>query len=243
MGMGRARSSVAQPEPSEGNCPLNVGHTKPTVFILNDVRLYREGLSWTLTRESSLNVVGAAEPSEATIACLEALVPDAIILDITIPGSLEHARALRSRLPRVKMVAFAVSNVDCELIAGAKAGISGYVHRDGTVGDLVRAVLNAVRGELHCSPRHAALLLEQVASLSRDHIHTGRSDDGASRALETLTRRESEILGYVEKGLSNKEIARALNISYATVKNHVHHILEKFHVRRRAQAVDRWRRM
>jgi two-component system, NarL family, nitrate/nitrite response regulator NarL len=243
MGMGRARNSVAQPEPSEGNCPLNVGHTKPTVFILNDVRLYREGLSWTLTRESSLNVVGAAEPSEATIACLEALVPDAIILDITIPGSLEHARALRSRLPRVKMVAFAVSNVDCELIAGAKAGISGYVHRDGTVGDLVRAVLNAVRGELHCSPRHAALLLEQVASLSRDHIHTGRSDDGASRALETLTRRESEILGYVEKGLSNKEIARALNVSCATVKNHVHHILEKLHVRRRAQAVDQWRRM
>jgi DNA-binding NarL/FixJ family response regulator len=217
-----------------GNCPTNVKDTKPNVFILSDLQLYREGLSSILVHESSLNVVGAAEPSDVTCALVEALAPDAIILDIRIPGSLEHARALRLRLPHTKMVAFAVANVDCEFVTGAMAGICGYVQRDGTVDDLVKVVLDAISGELHCSPRHSALLLEQVASLSRGHS-LRRTDDSASHAPRTLTRRESEIFDLVRKGLSNKEIARTLNISCATVKNHVHHILEKSRVRRRSE--------
>jgi DNA-binding NarL/FixJ family response regulator len=208
---------------------------------LSDVRLYREGLSWNLIREGSLEVVGAADPSDATLACLKALPLDAIVLDISVANSLELARSLRSHLPRTKLVAFAVSDVDGEILAGAMAGISGYVHRNGSVADLVQEVLNAVRGELHCSPRHAALLLEQVASLSRRRADSEQKENSAAGMLQSLTRREVQVLDYVERGFSNKEIGRALNISCATVKNHVHHILEKLHVNRRAQVVARIR--
>ncbi len=216
-------------------------HPRPTVFIISDVRLYREGLSWNLTHEGSLEVLGASGPSASTFESLEGQAPDAIVFDITIRDGLQLARELHARLPHAKIVAFAVADIDGEIVTGAMAGISGYVHRDGSVGDLVTEVHNAVRGELHCSPRLAARLLQQVASLSLAGGKAGSALDDAGEGARVLTRRESEILGLVEKGLSNKEIARALNISFATVKNHVHHILDKLHVRRRTQVLARLR--
>ena len=214
-------------------------HPRPTVFIISDVRLYREGLSWNLTHEGSLEVLGASGPLALTFDSLERQAPDAIIFDITMRDGLRLARELHGRLPNAKIVAFAVSGIDDEIMSGAMAGISGYVHRDGSVCDLVTEVLNAVRGELHCSPRLAARLLQQVASLSLGRGEAGNAPEAVGEEARVLTRRESEILGLVEKGLSNKEIARALNISFATVKNHVHHILDKLHLRRRTQALAR----
>jgi two-component system, NarL family, nitrate/nitrite response regulator NarL len=215
---------------------------RPTVFIISDVRLYREGLSWNLTRDGSLDVMGSCGHSSIALESLKARAPEAIILDIAMRDGLQLARELHARLPQVKIVAFAVSDIDREILTGAMAGISGYVHRDGSVRDLVNEVLNAVRGELHCSPRLAARLLQQIASLSFGEADASKAS-GNGDARRALTRREAEILGLVDKGLSNKEIARALNISFATVKNHMHHILEKLHVRRRAQALARMREL
>jgi len=214
-------------------------HTKSTVFIISDVRLYREGLAWNLTHEGSLQVLGASGPSPSTFDLLDQQVPDAIIFDITMRDGLQLARELHARWPNAKIVAFAVSDVDCEIISGAMAGISGYVHRDGSINDLVTEVHNAVRGELHCSPRLAARLLQQVASLSLEGGNAANPRHAEGDSARGLTRRELEILSLIEKGLSNKEIGRTLNISFATVKNHVHHILDKLHVRRRTQVLAR----
>src|SRR5262245_57215140 len=115
---------------------LKLQHAKPTVFILSDVRLYREGLSWSLTREGSLEVVGAAALAGTALESLAAQVPDAVIFDITMRDGLELARALHARLPETKIVALAVSDIDGEIMTGAMAGISGYVHRDGGIGEL-----------------------------------------------------------------------------------------------------------
>jgi DNA-binding NarL/FixJ family response regulator len=199
--------------------------------------LYREGLSWCLTGDGSLDIVGAAEPSGAMLDCIEALFPDAIIFDLAMPNCLDLARELRARMPSTKLIAFAVSDIDQEIVGGAMAGVAGYVRRDGSVGDLVNEVLNAVRGELHCSPRLAALLVEQLASLSCGMARAGEPTSGSIESPRSLTRRETEILALVDKGMSNKEIARTLNISFATAKNHVHHILSKLQVRRRTQAI------
>jgi len=215
---------------------------RPRVFIVSDVRLYREGLSWNLTREGSLEVEGAFGPSVLALVSQPSQAPDAIIFDIAMPHALQLARELRAAWSNTKIVAFAVSDLDHEIVAGAMAGISGYVHRDGSVSDLVREVLNAVRGELHCSPRLAARLLQQVASLSSGGGKQENAFAEAGEGARPLTPREAQILSLVDKGLSNKEIARALSISFATVKNHVHHILDKLHVRRRTQALARMRK-
>jgi two-component system nitrate/nitrite response regulator NarL len=215
--------------------------SQPTVFLIIDVRLYREGLSWNLTHDGSLDVVGACGQSNIPFESLEAQAPDAIIFDITMRDGLQLARELHARLPQVKIVAVAVSDIDHEILTGAMAGISGYVHRDGRIGDLVNEVLNAVRGELHCSPRLAARLLQQIASLSFGEADASKASGKGGDERRALTRREAEILRLVDQGLSNKEIARSLNVSFATVKNHVHNILEKLNVRRRAQALARMR--
>jgi DNA-binding NarL/FixJ family response regulator len=182
-------------------------------------------------------VLGEATPSESTLACLISLSPDAIVLDMAVPDALGVARTLRARIPHTKIVAFAVSNVDAEIVTCARAGICGYVHRDGSAADLVTEVLNAVRGELHCSPRMAALLQEQVEYLSRGDLGVNMLNCQPAGMLQSLTERERDILRHVDKGMSNKEIARALKISLATVKNHVHNILEKLQVRRRTEAL------
>jgi two-component system, NarL family, nitrate/nitrite response regulator NarL len=119
------------------------------------------------------------------------------------------------------------------VIACAEAGISAFVAREGTAEDLVAAVHQAMRGELVCSPRVTALLFDRVAALSAERT--------TSIPTDALTEREKEIIPLVEQGLSNKEIARQLRVGAATVKNHVHNILEKLQVRRRGEVAARLR--
>jgi two-component system nitrate/nitrite response regulator NarL len=235
---GASRAAGSELHPLRGS---KLQHPRPTVLIISDVRLYREGLPWNLTREGSLEVVGASGLSSIAFESLEGQAPDAVIFDITMRDGLQLARELHACLPDAKIVAFAVSDIDCEIVTGAMAGISGYVHRDAGIDDLVTEVLNAVRGELYCSPRLAARLLQQIASLSFGDPGVNKASVNAGDEQRALTQRESEILVLVNQGLSNKEIARTLNISFATVKNHVHHILDKMHVHRRTQALARMR--
>jgi DNA-binding NarL/FixJ family response regulator len=98
--------------------------------------------------------------------------------------------------------------------------VAGFVGLDGSIADVVAAVQSAIRGELECSPRTAGMLLRRVSAAS---------------TLDELTRREREIMRLMTDGLSNKQIARALDIRVATVKNHVHSILGKLGVQRRGE--------
>lgn len=204
---------------------------RPRVYVVTDVLLYREGLSAHLRKNNALEFIGAGSPTEATLIMLERLRPEALILDLAMREGLGFAKQVRDRIAQTKIVAFAVSEPDKHVIACAKAGICGYVPKDGTVQDIVLAVLHAVKGELHCTPKFAAMLLGQLAALAP--VSTRPRLENTAK----LTSREMEILEQINRGLSNKEIARKLGISSATVKNHVHQLLGKLGVRRRAQAL------
>lgn len=130
-------------------------------------------------------------------------------------------------IPDLRVVAVAVGELDTDVIACAEAGICGYIARDGSVEDVVRAVTCALAGEVLCSPRLAALLFNRLASLSSSH-------PGELSGL-TLTLRERQIAELVTRGLPNKEIARRLRLGYPTVKNHVHNILQKLNLQRRGE--------
>ena len=207
--------------------------SRPRLFILSNIRLLREGLTLAISHQPTVIVVGSSDisPSLTEIADLH---PDVLLLDVARSGSLEICSPLRQILPDMKIVAFAVADVDREIIACAEAGVAGYVSGAGSAEDVVAAVHRAVRGELLCSPRTAALLFSRMAVLSPKR--------GTATADNMLTRREHEIITLVEKGLSNKEIARLLRIGNATVKNHVHSILTKLQVRRRGEAAAQIRR-
>lgn len=141
--------------------------------------------------------------------------------------SFELIRDLRSGALRCKILAFAVDEIGADIIECAEAGAAGYVTADASIDDLVMAIERIARSELVCSPRIAAQLFGRI------------SERGERWSVEakTLTSRERQVLECLRQGKSNKEIARTLNIAEATVKNHVHHLLEKLDVTTRAQAV------
>ena len=207
--------------------------SRTRLFVLSDVRLLREGLVLALSQQPNVLLVGSSDLSVSATDIAE-LRPDVVLLDATKRDNLERSLPLRQILAGAKIVAFAVADTDEEIIACAEAGISGYISSKGSVDDVVAAVDAAVCGELHCSPRTSALLFSRIALVS------GKRDPLAGP--EVLTSREREIVALVERGLSNKEIARSLRIGTATVKNHIHNILSKLDVRRRGEAAAWLRR-
>lgn len=203
------------------------------VLIVAHIRLYREGLAQMLQEERRIAVVGTAVGADEAVLALREHEPDVVLLDMAIPDNVWLVRALVAAVPGTKVVALAVPEVEREVLACAEAGVAGYVTREGSVEDVVEAVESVARGEMLCSPRMAATLLQRVATLALE-----RSPESIEARL---TRRELEILDLIDQGLSNKEIARRLTIELSTVKNHVHNVLEKLNVNRRGEAAARAR--
>jgi two-component system nitrate/nitrite response regulator NarL len=204
------------------------------VLVVAEVRLYREALAASLQEQSTLDVIGVASTIDDVLAAVAASAPDVIVVDVAMRNSLTMVRTIRERVPTSRVIAFAIEEVDHEILLYAEAGVVGYVSSECTLDDLVTTIECAARGELRCSPKTAAVLLRRVASASRM--------EAVESAVSVLTMREREIIGLIEQGLSNKEIAARLCIEVATVKNHVHNILEKLKVSTRGEAVARIRR-
>ena len=203
----------------------------PRVYVLSTIRLLREGLVRALSRQASVNVVGASDA--AVLGEILESRPDVLLLDISNSAALEWSTSLVRVIPNVKIVALCVAEVEQVVLACAKAGVSGFVYAQGSANDVVAAVHSAVRGELVCSPRTAGMLLNRISSLAG--TADGKWDD-------SLTPREQEVMTLVTEGLSNKQIASLLGIRDATVKNHVHSILAKLRVSRRGEAAAQLRR-
>ncbi|HEX5871861.1 MAG TPA: response regulator transcription factor [Longimicrobium sp.] len=198
------------------------------------VRLYRDGLAHSLGAE--MQVVALTGDAPATLAQAGHLCPDVVVLDVSLEGALALIRSLYEAVPATRVVAFAVDDAaEHQVLACAEAGVAGWIGRDATAAEIVDAVQRAARGELLCSARTAALLTRRLAALARERV--GPAPPPAAQ----LTPRETEIGELLSRGLSNKHIARALGLRLATVKNHVHNILEKLEVRSRGEAGARLR--
>jgi DNA-binding NarL/FixJ family response regulator len=213
-----------------GHAPVNraAPDRQPRIIIVSDTRLYREGLALSLERVERVALVGVADSVASALTYIEDKNPDVALLDFAMPDALALPHAIAAAQIPVKVVAFSVAETEDEICECAEAGIAGYVGRNGSKEDLIAAVENALRDEVPCSPRVAASLFRRLAA----HVQTTRQ-----RPREAaLTNREQDIIALIDRGLSNKEIARQLKISLPTVKNHVHNILEKLQVRRRGAA-------
>ena len=202
------------------------------VVIASEVHLFREGVASILADQDGVTVIGTADVSGARAMACE-LKPDIVLLDATRRESVEHAKSLAAELPDSKIVALGITETRDDILAWAAAGTAGYVRSDAAAKEVVAVLARVMRDELLCSPRTTASLYRQVALLSHEGHET--------TSVDVLSRRERQIALLIHRGLSNKEIARELGIEAATVKNHVHHILDKLKVRRRGEVVQRVR--
>jgi two-component system, NarL family, nitrate/nitrite response regulator NarL len=196
------------------------------VLVVGGVRLYREGIAQMLSGQDGLTVVGVwSDPGDIADGGVGPS-PDVVLVDLTTPEGQGAIHEVRRLVPDVPIVALGVTDMEGDVLACAEAGLAGYVTREQSVEDLVAVVESAARGELRCSPRIAASLFRRLSALAGE----------PSAVRERLTVREREVLRLIGQDLSNKEIARRLGIEVATVKNHVHNLLEKLNVHRRAEA-------
>jgi two-component system nitrate/nitrite response regulator NarL len=213
------------------SCAPAAAHIR--LVIASPVRLVREGLRASLHDRDGIYVVDAVSLDAHGIARIAAAEPDVILVDLGQTDAVTAARLMRGACPETKLVAFALDEIDTGVFACAAAGFSSYVPRESSAEELLRALVDAMDGRMRCAPHIAAAMFRRLA----DFLREARPQ----ASLPPLTVRESEILALAEKGRSNKEIARDLTISCATVKNHMHNILQKLQVSRRGQAVARLR--
>jgi two-component system nitrate/nitrite response regulator NarL len=205
------------------------------VLIVDDVCIRREGLAALLRAQPYIAGVATTAVADTGEALASDPAPDVVLLDASSPESWNAAAQAREARPGIRVLALGVGDDDEEIVDCLEAGFAGYLRAGGSVDELGAAIRAAVRGDMECSPEVVAALRRRVRDLG--------SDPGARAAPVHLTRREEEVARLLSVGASNKEIARHLHISTLTVKNHVHSLLNKLHVRRRGEVGMRMRQV
>ena len=198
---------------------------RTSVFVVADVRIYRDGLAESLSTQPQLIVLGTSASRADARERVCQLRPDVVLVDVATRESLELISDLRAGPVDSRVLALAVEESAPDIIQCAEAGAAGYVSAEASMAELVKAIGRITDGELMCPPQIAAKLFGRIS-------HAEPLPAGSQK----LTSRERQVLGCIRQGHSNKEIAQTLHISEATVKNHVHHVLEKLAVTTRAQA-------
>jgi DNA-binding NarL/FixJ family response regulator len=226
---------LAEPQSalSSGSSAHTSSGAKIRIAIASSVRLVRDSLALSLSNRDGIVVVDAVGLDSEGISRLVEVAPNVVLVDLSHTDAVTTARELKLACPEAKLVAFALAEVDDDVFACAAAGFSGYVSREGGANEVYRAVIDAACGRMHCAPHITAAMFSRLSDLLQQ--------PPVRANLTSLTARQSEIMELAQEGRSNKEIARQLRISSATVKNHIHNILQKLQVGRRGEAVARMR--
>jgi DNA-binding NarL/FixJ family response regulator len=205
------------------------------LFIVAGARIYREALAQALKQAGNLHVAATAAGLTQLGDGIAMPARAVLLIDGTCPGSAASLRAVLAAHPNVRAVVLGVTESEPEIIGWAEAGASGYVTREGSIDELVKAVEAVARDELTCPPRITAALMHRVAALATEQPLI-------IPPPARLSDRELEIVRLIDDGMSNQEIAHQLFITLATVKNHVHNILDKLGVHTRTEAAALVRR-
>jgi two-component system, NarL family, nitrate/nitrite response regulator NarL len=205
------------------------------VIVLADVQLYREGLARLLGENELIVVAGAGPTDRSCLPCIRSERPDVVLLEAGSACRPAFVYEIERAAPDARLVAYGVVDEGRQALECAEAGVAAFVSGEATGEQLVSTILGVARGEFSCSPRFAAALVQRIRTLAQSRVPA--TEDSP------LTGRERGILALIDEGLSNKEIAARLGIEVCTVKNHVHHILEKMHATCRSQAAARARSM
>lgn len=199
------------------------------IVLVDDHPLFREGVATTLAEEADIEIVGQGESADDAVRLVNELLPDIILLDISmLGGGIVAARQITEVYPVVKIVMLTVSEHDDDVLAALQAGARGYILKGIGGDDLIDIVRSVNKGESYVSPDLAARLLVEMQN--------GAGPNEPPESLAGLTTREEQILKHVSHGLSNKEIGRELSLQEKTVKHYMTNILQKLQVRNRVEA-------
>lgn len=203
---------------------------KILVMIADDHSLMREGLKQILELEEGIAVIAQAGNGEEVIQKAQEYKPDVILMDINMPkmNGIEALRRLKDIGLDSKIIMLTIHDDREYLYETIKIGANGYVLKDADSDTLIKAIFDVFKGKSYIQPSISELLVNEINPSGSKSIE--------SKQIDSLTRREYEVLVLIAEGLNNREIAERLFISEKTVKNHVSNIFKKIGVSDRVQA-------
>lgn len=210
---------------------------KITVMIVEDHPLFGQGLRRVLEGEDDIEIVAEVNNGKLAVERAADLQPDVILMDINLPGmnGLQATREIRAKGDDTAIIVLTAYHDEEQLFHAIRAGAAAYFPKDVSPAALIRAIREVAKGNYVIGD--TVIPAAQVANwLLKQFEELAIYSDSPDEMFMPLTAREMEILQYITKGASNKEIARALGISRQTVKNHMSSILRKLAVNDRTQA-------
>jgi NarL family two-component system response regulator LiaR len=197
------------------------------VLIVDDHKVVRQGLRFLLEQEDGIEVVGECADGPSAVQAVRTLEPTVVLLDLFLPGQdgIGVLAQIKQDRPATEVLMLTSSSDDEHLLAAVRAGALAYLPKTAGADQVIGSVRAAARGESVLEPRIAARLVREMRSVALRR-----------RPLDQLSPRELEVLTTLARGRSNREIARALEISEETVKAHVSSILAKLQLADRTQA-------
>jgi DNA-binding NarL/FixJ family response regulator len=205
------------------------------VLITDDHAIVRKGLSFYLSAQEDIELVGEAEHGQDAIEKVSSLSPDVVLMDLMMPimDGIAATRHIRSSYPNIKVIVLTTFSDQDHVVPAIKAGANGYLLKDVQPDELVKAIRLVSSGQTYLHP----VVTEQImAHLSSEGKAITTPPDSDGTPTEALTEREKEVLQLIAQGRSNKEIAADIHITEKTVKTHVSHILSKLRLADRTQA-------
>jgi len=192
------------------------------VFLLAENRLLREALAKIVKKKADVNVVGDASFCLQAVEQIVAAGPDVLVLDsATYLADIEFLHEVRRLLSELKLLMIGMDPDEQTFLQAIRAGAVGYVLKDASASDVISAIRAVAQGEGIWPPRLCRFMFDQMAQQSKYSTTT------RVRIQEGLTRREQQLVPLIAQGLTNKEIAKQLNLSEQTIKNHIHRIIQK----------------
>ena len=195
------------------------------LVLVDDHRLFREGLRALLTTQPDLQLVGEAGEAQDAYAIVDQTRPDVVLLDVALPmaSGVSVAREVLRRQPQQRILALSMFDDEEHVAQAFEVGVLGYASKDVSPTELFGAIRCVAQGQAYLAPGISRVVLDECMRLRR----TGRSPE---TPLHSLTQREREIFDLAVRGLSNHDIASQLCISKRTVETHRGRIMRKLHV-------------
>lgn len=203
-----------------------------TIFLADDHTIVRQGLAKLLEAEPDLRVIGEAQNGREAVKKVQGLKPDLVIMDIAMPllNGIEATRQIKKFSPQTKIIILSMHSHDRYISELISIGASGYLLKDSTGGEIVKAISAAMKGGVYLSPSISRRVIEDYLTLkkksSREDLYT------------ILSNREREVFQMIAEGHSTKEISSILFISPSTVKTHRSNIMEKLQINNISQLIQ-----